>query len=196
MSGRFPDLRFGLPPWLDRALPPPATRFGEPAERMKLVVELARRNVDEETGGPFAAAVFDLEDGHLVAPGVNLVVPEACSSLHAEVVALSLAQRVRGTWDLAAGGAVHELVASVEPCGMCLGAVHWSGISRLVCGARGEDAAAVGFDEGPKPAIWAEELERRGVRVLRDVERRAVRDVLELYRSRGGPIYNSRRGSG
>jgi hypothetical protein len=32
------------------------------------------------------------------------------------------------------------------------GAVPWSGVRRLACGARDEDASDIGFDEGPKMA--------------------------------------------
>ena len=73
---------------------------------------------------------------------------------------------------------------------MCLGAVPWSGVRRLVCGAREEDAAAVGFDEGEKPAAWVAALERRGIAVVRDVCRRDAADVLKAYRAAGSPIYN------
>ena len=42
-------------------------------QRMRLVLELARRNVLEESGGPFAAAVFEHGNGRLVAVGVRRV---------------------------------------------------------------------------------------------------------------------------
>ena len=67
---------------------------------MRLVIELARTNFQRDTGGPFAAAVFDEASARLVAIGVNRVVPMRCSSAHAEVMALSLAQRAAGTHDL------------------------------------------------------------------------------------------------
>lgn len=76
---------------------------------------------------------------------------------------------------------------------MCLGAVMWSGVRRLVCGARGADAEAVGFDEGAKPAAWPEALERRGILVLRDVCREQAAAVLRDYHASGGIIYNPRR---
>ena len=45
-----------------------------------------------------------------------------------------------------------ELVASTEPCAQCFGATPWSGVRRLVCGARGsEDARAIGFERGTEP---------------------------------------------
>jgi tRNA(Arg) A34 adenosine deaminase TadA len=73
---------------------------------------------------------------------------------------------------------------------MCLGALPWAGIHSLVCGAREEDARAVGFDEGDKPADWIAGLERRGIRVTRDVRREEARQILEDYVRRGGVVYN------
>jgi tRNA(Arg) A34 adenosine deaminase TadA len=89
-----------------------------------------------------------------------------------------------------------ELVSSTEPCAMCLGAVVWSGVRRLVCGARERDARAVGFDEGPKPEPWIGALAARGIAVLRDVGREASVRVLEQYAAQGGVIYNARQGDG
>lgn len=191
-----PEVRVRLPEWLLAE-----TRGGpirtSPADRMALVLGWARRNVEQETGGPFAAGVFEADTGRLVAPGVNRVVPERCAAAHAEVVALSAAQRRLGTHDLspAAAGEL-ELVASADPCVMCFGAIHWCGIARLVCGARSSDVEACGFDEGPVPEDWTGVLDDRGVSVTRDVGREEARAVLELYRQRGGPIYNPGRGEG
>lgn len=191
----FQRLEFRVPDWLEAALPDTDRRFQGPGERMAVAVELARRNVRRETGGPFGAAVFDRETGRLVAPGINLVVRERCSLLHAEMVALMLAQRALGSHDLAAPGLPEcELVSSAEPCAMCFGAIPWSGVSRLVCGARSADAREVGFDEGEKPSDWTDALERRGVEVQRDVCREDALSVLRTYAEGGGPIYNSRRG--
>jgi len=78
---------------------------------------------------------------------------------------------------------------------MCLGAVPWSGVRRVLCGARARDAEAIGMDEGPKPAGWAAALGRRGIEVRRDVLRAEARAVLQLYRDRGGPVYNGRSGA-
>ena len=68
--------------------------------RMVEVIRFARLNFQRQTGGPFAAGVFEEATGQLVAMGVNRVVPENCSSAHAEVVALSLAQAKLNTFDL------------------------------------------------------------------------------------------------
>jgi tRNA(Arg) A34 adenosine deaminase TadA len=109
------------------------------------------------------------------------------------MVALALAHRVVGHFDLSADGIPRELVTSTEPCAMCYGAVPWSGVRRLVCGAREADAKAVGFDEGEKPAHWIGALETRGIDVVRDVLREDAAAVLRHYVEIGGVIYNGRR---
>lgn len=185
------EISIGLPDWVPEFLAGGPRCYTSDLERMRLVIALARENVVRQTGGPFGAAIFDAQ-GRLVAPGVNLVVTRRCSILHAEVMSIALAQNKLGRYDIGDVGRNHyELVASAEPCVMCFGAIHWSGVARLVCGARGEDARRIGFDEGPKLKNWQKELEERGVKVTRDVLRGEAVAVLELYAELGGPIYNA-----
>ena len=190
---RFPRVVLRLPDWVEDTL---ADRVYPTVEdRMRLAVELSRLNVRHGSGGPFGAAIFERETGELLAPGVNLVVGANCSVFHAEMVAIMVAQQMVGDFDL--GGEdrpAYELVASTEPCAMCLGATPWSGVRRLVCGARDEDASAIGFDEGEKPVQWVPALERRGIAVVRDVLREEAASVLREYAVSGGEIYNPRRG--
>jgi tRNA(Arg) A34 adenosine deaminase TadA len=182
-----------LPEWLESRATKPGT-IPAIEERMEFVIGLARANIRHRTGGPFGAAVFDAA-GNLVSAGVNLVETANCSILHAEMVAIALAQNALGRYDLSDGNRlVYELVTATEPCAMCFGAVPWSGVSRLVCGARDADARAIGFDEGPKMAQWQEALAERGIAVVRDVLRKEAAAVLDEYRAAGGTIYNGRGG--
>ena len=193
---RFPVVSVRLPDWAERLVHEAGDVFPSVEDRMGLVIELSRQNVERATGGPFGAAVFDHE-GRLVAPGVNMVAASNCSVLHAEVVALALAQKVLGRYDIGVAGSLcFDLAASTEPCAMCLGAVPWSGVSRLICGARDADARSVGFDEGAKPTNWVAELGSRGITVLRDVLREEAVGVLQAYAAAGGPVYNAGRHSG
>jgi tRNA(Arg) A34 adenosine deaminase TadA len=187
-----PTLHVELPSWLVEAaaacLPLPSQEA-----RMAFAIRLARRNVETGSGGPFGAAVFESASGRLLAVGTNLVVASHCSSAHAEILALALAQKSLGNFDLGAPGLpACELVTSVEPCAMCAGAVLWSGARRLVCGASSDDARAIGFDEGPKHPDWANELRARGIEVVEGVLRPEAVAVLEHYRAAGGRIYNAR----
>ncbi|MBZ0112795.1 MAG: nucleoside deaminase [Thermoanaerobaculia bacterium] len=188
-SGERLEFCLALPDWLEQLrLGVADRRFDDDEARMGWVVDLARRNVAEGTGGPFAAAVFDGQSGFLVAPGVNLVVTARASIAHAEVVALTLAQRRLVTHDLGSAGSF-ELFTSTEPCAMCLGSIPWSGVKRVVCAAAGEDAESIGFDEGAKPTDWVASLENRGIRVVRELLREQGRAVLSDYAASGGIIY-------
>ena len=191
----FPQVTLGLPGWVEELLSDPERTYPTEEDRMRLVVELSRLNVERGTGGPFGAAIFERETGRLLAPGVNLVVPASCSVAHAEMVAIMIAQQVVGDFDLGSEGKpAYELYASTEPCAMCLGATPWSGVRGLLCGARDEDARAVGFDEGAKLPDWIAALEEIGISVKRDVLREDAARVLFDYADGGGEIYNARRG--
>jgi len=184
----LPSLR--LPRWVPGLLRRQPARFPGREARMRLAIALAAENVAHASGGPFGAAVFERASGRLVAVGVNRVEPAGQSHAHAEMLALALAQRALGGWNLAAPGLpALELVSSSEPCAMCFGAIPWSGVAALVCGARAADAEAVGFDEGPKPARWVAALEARGIAVARDVLRAEARAVLAAYAAAHRTIY-------
>lgn len=192
---RFPRVELGLPGWIDGFMAESDREYPTNVDRMRLVIELSRLNVENGTGGPFGAAIFDLSTNRLVAPGVNLVPTTNLSAAHAEVVAIMIAQKVVGSFDLGGPGLPpYELVASTEPCAMCFGAVPWSGVRRLVCGARDEDAREIGFEEGPKMSDWVPALEERGISVVRDVCRDEAAAVLREYAEGDGVIYNARQG--
>ena len=185
-------LRIDLPEWVGAYVAALARRFLDVDSRMAVAIGLARRNVEEGTGGPFGAAVFAEETGELLAVGVNLVEASNCSLAHAEMLALAGAQRRLGRYDLSSGTfGPCQLVTSVEPCAMCLGAIPWAGLRSVVCGARDEDAREVGFDEGSKPQPWAKSLTERGITVVQEVRREEAQAVLQDYLRRGGRIYNS-----
>ncbi len=66
-------------------------------DRMRLAIELARQNVLRGTGGPFGAAIFERSTGALLSAGVNSVVRLNNSTLHAEILAIVMAQHRIGS---------------------------------------------------------------------------------------------------
>jgi tRNA(Arg) A34 adenosine deaminase TadA len=197
-----PTLRLSLPEWVG-AIAQPGDLFPDRESRMRLAIELALQNLERRTGGPFGAGVFERDTGRVVALGVNLVEPAACSLAHAEAVAVALAQQVRKTHDLAVPGFPPvELVCSAQPCCQCFGVVWWSGVTGLVIGARAEDVEGIaGFHEGPLPPDWIGLLQHRPglppIEVVRDVLRDEAAAPLRAYRASGETAYNPRgKGSG
>lgn len=165
-------------------------------ERMTAVIDFSRKNFERGTGGPFAAGVFERESGKLVVIGVNRVVPSSCSSAHAEVMALSLAQNLLGTFDL--GGAdmpEYQLVVNWRPCAMCYGAVLWSGVRSLVIAGSGPELEELtGFDEGPIHPDWQGEIEKRGVEVINNINTEMATAVFRDFGASDHLVYNGRLG--
>lgn len=182
------DLRLKLPAWLGEYIEP-GRRFASADEQIALAIELARHNIERDGGGPFGAAVFDA-GGRVVAAGVNRVLPQACSLAHAEMLALLGAQQRLRRHRLNLGGERFTLATSAQPCCQCYGACIWAGIDELLIGARAEDVMELSeFDEGPLPADWIGELERRGIRVHRDLQRDQARALFVRYAEAGGERY-------
>ncbi|MBM9537073.1 nucleoside deaminase [Desulfobulbus alkaliphilus] len=191
-----PHLLLDLPTWAGRELERLPARLPTLEARMAAVLHFARRNVREESGGPFAAGVFERDSGRVLVIGVNRVVPLNCSSAHAEIMALSLAQRQLGVYDLGGPGLpAHQLVVNWSPCAMCFGAVLWSGVRSLVIAGAGPELEDItGFDEGPMPPLWRQELANRGIELTEDILRQeALADFRQFARDQP-LIYNARQG--
>jgi len=155
------------------------------------VIDLAQKNVLHETGGPFAAGVFT-NSGELIAIGTNSVTRLNLAPLHAEIVAILFAQQRLNSYSFRSSGLPPcELFTSCEPCAMCLGAVLWSGFSRVACGATKQDAEGIGFKEGPVPTEIDGYMRGQGIEIIRELLRPEAIHVLETYRKKRGPIYNA-----
>ena len=182
-----------LPAWLVDDLDSLPAVLPTADEQMRLVNELADRNWRAGNGGPFAAIVVDEATGTLVSVGVNVVLESGVTSAHAEVMALALAQRALGRWDLGANGDRLTLVFNWRPCVQCYGATMWSGVRALVVAGEGDLLEELtGFDEGPMVDDWAEQFERRGIRVTSGV---GYDDAVAVYRAYGASdavVYNAR----
>lgn len=96
--------------------------------------------------GPFGALV--VHGGLVVGRGMNRVVADGDPTAHAEILALRAAADALGTHDLSGG----VLYASCQPCPMCLAAVWWARLERVVHAATAAEAAAAGFDDA---RFWA-----------------------------------------
>ena len=184
----YAQVHLTLPAWIHEAFDQAAT-FAADEDKVGLAIELSRRNVEARSGGPFGAVVFG-PDHRVIAAGVNRVLPHSTSLAHAENMAYMLAQQRLQTPRLNDVLSPVTLATSSQPCCQCYGATVWAGIDRLLIGARAEDVMELTeFDEGPLPAEWVGELEKRGIAVTRDLLRTEARAVLRAYGEGGGERY-------
>lgn len=103
-------------------------------------IDLATENV-KNGGGPFGAVIC--KGGEVVAAGVNRVTDNNDPTAHAEVQAIRSACARLHSFDLSGC----TLYTSCEPCPMCLGAIYWAHLDRVVYAATQDDAAKVNFDD-------------------------------------------------
>jgi tRNA(Arg) A34 adenosine deaminase TadA len=92
-------------------------------------------------GGPFGAVV--VRDGKIISQAFNRVVLNSDPTAHAEILAIRMASSVLKSHDLSEC----ILYASCEPCPMCLGAIYWSGIKKIIYCSDRTDAEKAGFSD-------------------------------------------------
>ncbi len=133
------------------ASPGPVHSPADDERFLREAIRLSREHMLAGHGGPFGAVV--VREGRVVAEGWNQVTTRNDPTAHAEVVAIRQACGTLGQPALAG----HTLYSSCEPCPMCLAAIYWARLDRLVFAASRQDAAGGGFDddflylEVPKP---------------------------------------------
>jgi tRNA(Arg) A34 adenosine deaminase TadA len=144
-------------------------------------IELARRAIDEQAGGPFGAVV--VADGRVIGRGNNRVLSTCDPTAHAEVVAIRQACSTTGQFHLPEA----TLYTSCEPCPMCLFATHWARIPRIVFAADRADAAEIGFSDAEQyQYLQMPESPFETRQLARDDAREAM---LEWAASEGSRLY-------
>lgn len=108
---------------------------------MQEAIELARKGIKQNQGGPFGAIV--VKNNQIIGRGNNRVLANFDPTAHAEIVAIREACQSIGHFNLQ--GSI--LYTSCEPCPMCLGAIYWSRIDKIIYAANREDAKNIGFDD-------------------------------------------------
>ena len=128
---------------------------------LRQAIQLSAEYSADGRNGPFGAVV--VRKGEVVGRGWNRVVELSDPSAHAEILAIRDACRRLRTHDLKDC----VLYSSCEPCPMCLSAIYWARIPRVVFAASAEEAAAAGFEDdrirGELCRSWGER-EMEGVR--------------------------------
>lgn len=105
-------------------------------------VTLSKTHMRAGLGGPFGAVIAD-RAGVVVAEGHNRVTSANDPTAHAEITAIRRACEALGRFDLSG----HVIYSSCEPCPMCLGAIYWARLDRIVYANTRVEAAGIGFDD-------------------------------------------------
>lgn len=145
-------------------------------EFLKRAVDIAAEGI-QKGGGPFGAVIT--MEGKIISEAYNEVVYSSDPTAHAEILAIRKACDTLRSHDLSGC----DLYASCEPCPMCLGAIYWSGISRVFYASERGDAADAGFGD----ELFYEELskspEKRKIAFCRieDIDGSRVFKLWEMY---------------
>lgn len=107
---------------------------------LKKAIKLAAEGISGGKG-PFGALIT--RDMKIISEAGNMVVSTHDPTAHAEILAIRNASASLGTHDLSDC----VIYTSCEPCPMCLGAIYWAGIKRVVYASGRNDAAEAGFND-------------------------------------------------
>jgi guanine deaminase len=107
---------------------------------MRLAIRMAQAGIASGQS-PFGAVV--VRDGAIIAEAHNTVWLTIDPTAHAEVNGIRKAAAALKAIDLSGC----TMYSTCEPCPMCMSAIHWSRIDRVVFGATIADATAAGFHE-------------------------------------------------
>lgn len=163
------------------------------ARAKKIISELYRElpNYIAHGHGPFLAVIYD-DNGNMIAKAANSVILDTLSHNHAEINAISAAEKALNTYDLSVRNL--SLYVTAEPCMMCLGAIMWSGIRAVYYGVPSESVTKItGFDEGFKPN-WFQEFKNRNITVYGNIDTESGKKALGEYIAQDKIVYKPKRG--
>jgi guanine deaminase len=145
---------------------------------MALAIAKAREGIAAGQS-PFGAIIVRRDD--IVAVTHNTVWRDTDPTAHAEVNCIRAAATALKLIDLSGC----RMYSTCEPCPMCLAAIHWSKIDRVVFGATIADAAAAGFCELHVDAKVLAELGKSPLKVESGLLRSECAELFELWKTTG-----------
>ncbi|MCW9048076.1 MAG: nucleoside deaminase [Gammaproteobacteria bacterium] len=107
---------------------------------LQQAIDLAVSSAKQQ-GGPFGAVI--VKNGKIIGQGHNQVTENCDPSAHAEIMAIREACKNLNNHQL--DGCT--IYSSCQPCPMCMSAIYWAHIPKLIFAATAHDAAKAGFDD-------------------------------------------------
>ena len=153
---------------------------------MELSIKQAGKTMRKGIGGPFGAAIVNSKTGEIVCVTSNHVLADNDPTAHAEICAIRLACRILDTFDLTG----YTIYTTGYPCPMCMGAIIWANLDKVIYAGESGDADRIGFRDD-----WIYQFIEEGCEndlvVPVEADEEAREKVLELYKeySKGGDMY-------
>jgi len=107
---------------------------------LRKAIEISKENV-KIGGGPFGAVI--VKDGVIISSAGNKVLSSNDPTAHAEINVIREASEGLRNFDLSGC----TIFCSCEPCSMCLSAIYWARIDRIVFANNRMDAKEAGFND-------------------------------------------------
>jgi tRNA(Arg) A34 adenosine deaminase TadA len=148
------------------------------SDLMRLAIEKTREGIAARQS-PFGAII--VKDGTVVAATHNTVWRDTDPTAHAEVNCLRRAALTLRSIDLKGC----TMYSTCEPCPMCLAAIHWAKLDRVVFGATIDDAASAGFAELHVAAAKLAEMGRSPLKVEGGLLRAECAALFEEWKKAG-----------
>ena len=144
-------------------------------EYMKLAIELSKKAYY-----PYGAII--VKDNKIIGRSDTDVLVSKTAYSHAELRAIEDAMEHLGGHLCAEGGKGCTIYSSCEPCAMCMGAILYTGIERLVYGATLEDSKECVNDILAHANDVANVCKNRKISIISECERDEAVEVLKKWR--------------
>lgn len=141
---------------------------------MRLAIQTAREAI---AAGQIPVGCVIVLDGQVLLTAHNTVWADTDPSAHGEMVGIRRAAKKLGR--VALTGCT--CYCTLEPCPMCLAALHWAKVDRVVYGADIADARAAGFSELTIPAAEMARLGHSPIRVEGGVLKEECRKLFDEW---------------
>lgn len=144
---------------------------------MRLAIELSKK-------GKYPYGAVIVRDGVIIARSDAEVPITNTAVSHAELRAIEDAMSEMGGHLCAEGGHGATIYSSCEPCAMCMGAILYTGISRLVYGATLEDSAECVNDILAGSEDIARACHNRTIEIVPEFMRSEAKEVLNKWKEK------------
>ena len=150
---------------------------------MKLAVQEAILGTKKADGGPFGATI--MRGDTVIASAHNTVLKDRDPTCHAEINVIRLAASSLGGPHLQGC----TIYTTAEPCPMCLSAIYWARIDRVIIGVDKSIAAKYGFDDSMFYEQILKPVDERQVSQEYGILARECEEVFVRWQSQEGELY-------